>query len=174
MGTKHRLRRVASLNQVIPPTSRSFLTNHYSKPSSSSLSFYHSPYSTSSTILSMRGRKKRNGDSNAMGKTIAKENLPSKVCVVCGRPFTWRKKWERNWDEVTTCSKSCNAKRRNANKKANDEIKDDNDTVNAMPSSRDEQVIMSILPNNEDNNSISSSSLNEKDAKAQALKEHKK
>jgi len=121
----------------------------------------------------MRGRKKRNGDSNVMGKTIAKENLPSKVCVVCGRPFTWRKKWERNWDEVTTCSKSCNAKRRSANKKANDEIKDDK--VNAMPSSRDEQVIMSILPDNEDNNSISSSSLNEKkDAKAQARKEHKK
>mmetsp|Transcript_3531 Transcript_3531/g.8424 ORF Transcript_3531/g.8424 Transcript_3531/m.8424 type:complete len:230 (+) Transcript_3531:467-1156(+) len=49
---------------------------------------------------------------NKKGKTIAKENLPSKVCVVCNRPFTWRKKWERNWDEVTTCSKSCNAKRK--------------------------------------------------------------
>lgn len=49
---------------------------------------------------------------NKKGKTIAKENLPSKVCVVCNRPFTWRKKWEKCWDEVTTCSKSCNAKRR--------------------------------------------------------------
>ena len=35
-----------------------------------------------------------------------------KDCVICGRPFTWRKKWERCWDEVTTCSKSCNAARR--------------------------------------------------------------
>lgn len=41
------------------------------------------------------------------------------VCVVCNRPFTWRKKWERCWDEVTTCSKSCNAKRRGANKQNN-------------------------------------------------------
>ena len=43
---------------------------------------------------------------------VKKENLPTKVCVVCDRPFTWRKKWERCWDEVTTCSKSCNAARR--------------------------------------------------------------
>ena len=26
---------------------------------------------------------------------VKKENLPSKICVVCNRPFTWRKKWER-------------------------------------------------------------------------------
>ncbi|KAL7514321.1 hypothetical protein ACHAXN_011491 [Cyclotella atomus] len=43
---------------------------------------------------------------------VKKENLPTKVCVVCNRPFTWRKKWERCWDEVTTCSKSCNSKRK--------------------------------------------------------------
>ena len=49
---------------------------------------------------------------NKKGKTVAKENLPSKICVVCNRPFNWRKKWERNWDEVTTCSKSCNSKRK--------------------------------------------------------------
>ena len=35
-----------------------------------------------------------------------------KDCVICGRPFTWRKKWERCWDEVTTCSRSCNSARR--------------------------------------------------------------
>ena len=47
-----------------------------------------------------------------MPRGVKKENLPSKVCVTCGRPFTWRKKWERVWDEVTTCSKSCNRKRK--------------------------------------------------------------
>jgi len=36
----------------------------------------------------------------------------AQVCVVCNRPFTWRKKWERCWDEVTTCSKRCNAERK--------------------------------------------------------------
>lgn len=51
-----------------------------------------------------------------MPRGVKKENLPSKDCIVCGRPFTWRKKWERCWDEVTTCSKSCNSKRRNDNR----------------------------------------------------------
>lgn len=47
-----------------------------------------------------------------MPRGIKKENLPIKDCVICLRSFNWRKKWERCWDEVTTCSKSCNAKRR--------------------------------------------------------------
>ncbi|MDB2391897.1 DUF2256 and DUF3253 domain-containing protein [Acidimicrobiaceae bacterium] len=34
-------------------------------------------------------------------------HLPSKVCGTCGRSFTWRKKWERTWDEVRYCSKRC-------------------------------------------------------------------
>lgn len=174
--TNYRVRRVASLSQVISPTYRSFFTNQYRRTPSLSLSFYHSPYSTSTIVLSMRGRKKGNDNNKAMGKTIAKENLPSKVCVVCNRPFTWRKKWERVWDEVTTCSKSCNAKRRSTNKKDNSETKDDNNAVNTVPSSRREQVINSIISDDEDNNSISSSSsLNErKTAKALARKEHKK
>lgn len=31
----------------------------------------------------------------------------SKTCVACGRTITWRKKWERNWDEVRYCSEAC-------------------------------------------------------------------
>lgn len=52
----------------------------------------------------------------AMPRGVKKEHLPSKICVVCDRPFNWRKKWERVWDEVTTCSKSCNRKRRERNR----------------------------------------------------------
>jgi hypothetical protein len=33
--------------------------------------------------------------------------LPTKPCVVCGRPITWRKKWERDWDSVRYCSDRC-------------------------------------------------------------------
>ena len=36
----------------------------------------------------------------------------TKVCVVCGRTITWRKKWERNWDEVRYCSKACRSRKR--------------------------------------------------------------
>ena len=51
-----------------------------------------------------------------MPKGVKKENLPSKTCVVCERPFTWRKKWERCWDEVQCCSKRCNNDRKKSNR----------------------------------------------------------
>lgn len=62
--------------------------------------------------LSLQARGKGGSGKDKMPRGVKKEHLPSKICVVCERPFTWRKKWERCWDEVTTCSKSCNAKRR--------------------------------------------------------------
>ena len=34
-------------------------------------------------------------------------HLPEKICVVCGRPFKWRKKWAKVWDEVKYCSDRC-------------------------------------------------------------------
>jgi len=43
-----------------------------------------------------------------------KPNLPSKPCATCGHPFTWRKKWERCWDEVRHCSDACRTGRRKA------------------------------------------------------------
>jgi hypothetical protein len=44
-----------------------------------------------------------------MPKTVRKGDLPSKPCAACGRPFAWRKKWERVWDEVRFCSDRCRA-----------------------------------------------------------------
>ncbi len=41
----------------------------------------------------------------------AKPNLPSKDCIVCGRPFTWRRKWARTWSEVKYCSTRCRSLR---------------------------------------------------------------
>lgn len=38
----------------------------------------------------------------------------SKICPVCGLPFSWRKKWVRDWENVTYCSERC---RREANSK---------------------------------------------------------
>jgi len=42
-----------------------------------------------------------------MPKMRKKADLPSKPCVVCGRPFVWRKKWEKVWTEVKFCSDAC-------------------------------------------------------------------
>lgn len=37
----------------------------------------------------------------------SKSDLPTKICPVCQRPFTWRKKWENCWDDVKYCSERC-------------------------------------------------------------------
>ena len=31
----------------------------------------------------------------------------TKVCASCGRVMTWRKAWERTWDDVKYCSDAC-------------------------------------------------------------------
>ncbi|KWV94294.1 hypothetical protein ASS64_10795 [Erythrobacter sp. AP23] len=41
------------------------------------------------------------------GKMRRKSDLPSKICLTCGLEFAWRKKWERDWDEVKYCSERC-------------------------------------------------------------------
>ncbi|MBL4833776.1 MAG: DUF2256 domain-containing protein [Pseudomonas sp.] len=41
------------------------------------------------------------------GPVRKKADLPAKVCVGCGLPFSWRKKWERCWEEVKYCSERC-------------------------------------------------------------------
>ncbi len=40
-------------------------------------------------------------------KRIKKADLPIKNCLVCGRPFNWRKKWEKIWAQVKYCSERC-------------------------------------------------------------------
>jgi len=44
-------------------------------------------------------------------KTKKKTDLPQKNCLQCNRPFTWRKKWEKIWEEVKYCSDKCRANR---------------------------------------------------------------
>ncbi|WP_089370144.1 DUF2256 domain-containing protein [Dokdonia pacifica] len=46
-----------------------------------------------------------------------KQTLPQKICIVCDLPFTWRKKWKRNWEDVIYCSERCKR-----NKKSNTRI----------------------------------------------------
>ena len=36
-----------------------------------------------------------------------KKKLDIKVCISCGRPFQWRKKWEKDWQKVKYCSNKC-------------------------------------------------------------------
>lgn len=41
---------------------------------------------------------------------VAKRDLPTKLCAACGRPFAWRKKWARDWENVRYCSDACRAR----------------------------------------------------------------
>lgn len=51
-------------------------------------------------------------------KGVKKQHLPEKPCLVCGRPFAWRKKWERVWDKVKFCSDRCRMRKAGAQKPA--------------------------------------------------------
>ena len=42
-----------------------------------------------------------------MPKMRRKADLPTKICAACGLPVAWRKKWERDWDNVLYCSERC-------------------------------------------------------------------
>jgi hypothetical protein len=52
-----------------------------------------------------------------MPKTIKKSDFPAKLCPVCERPFVWRKKWQKVWDEVRYCSQRCRSDARKNNLK---------------------------------------------------------
>ena len=38
---------------------------------------------------------------------MPKNKFDDKICPVCNRPFEWRKKWKKDWDNVKYCSKRC-------------------------------------------------------------------
>jgi hypothetical protein len=43
--------------------------------------------------------------------TRADAARPEKVCETCGRRFSWRKKWARDWAAVRYCSRRCRGTR---------------------------------------------------------------
>ena len=47
--------------------------------------------------------------SDALGAPRHTGGVPPepKTCQSCGRTIEWRKKWERDWDQVRYCSTSC-------------------------------------------------------------------
>ena len=46
-----------------------------------------------------------------MPRGVAKSDLPTKICARCGRPFSWRRKWARDWEQVRYCSEACRSGR---------------------------------------------------------------
>ena len=44
-------------------------------------------------------------------QVLEKKGLLEKNCVVCQRPFRWRRKWARDWEHVKYCSDACRKRR---------------------------------------------------------------
>jgi len=65
-------------------------------------------------------------------KRIQKANQPHKTCIVCQRPFSWRKKWRNCWEEIQYCSNGCRKRKPSTTKKmvSNNTI-DDQSTGNS-------------------------------------------
>lgn len=55
----------------------------------------HRLSSSAGTALGMGRGGGKGGSGDKISKGKKKGDLPEKVCEVCGRPFTWRKKWEK-------------------------------------------------------------------------------
>ena len=47
------------------------------------------------------------GRGSRTGRGSARDALPTKPCASCGRTITWRRAWERDWDDVRHCSDAC-------------------------------------------------------------------
>ena len=47
-----------------------------------------------------------------MTRMRKKDELPTKICVACGRAFVWRKKWRKDWEAVKFCSDRCRRTRK--------------------------------------------------------------
>lgn len=44
---------------------------------------------------------------------MKKRNYSTKLCLICKRPFAWRKKWARDWENVKYCSERCKRNKSN-------------------------------------------------------------
>jgi hypothetical protein len=41
------------------------------------------------------------------GRATTPGERAEKICARCGRPFSWRRKWARDWEQVRYCSDRC-------------------------------------------------------------------
>lgn len=59
------------------------------------------PFQRRSTLTyAKRGRRRS-------AETPTSMSREPKTCSTCGREITWRKKWERCWDDIKYCSDAC-------------------------------------------------------------------
>ena len=47
------------------------------------------------------------GAAHAATRHVPPSLRAEKRCVVCGRPFSWRRRWAKVWNQVKYCSDAC-------------------------------------------------------------------
>ena len=52
-------------------------------------------------------RQSANSVLNMSREAQTKNGFAPRICVTCGKPFEWRKKWARDWEKVLYCSQRC-------------------------------------------------------------------
>ena len=52
-------------------------------------------------------RQSANSVLNMSREAQTKNGFAPRICVTCGKPFEWRKKWARDWEKVLYCSRRC-------------------------------------------------------------------
>ena len=55
-------------------------------------------------------RQYANSVLNMSRESQTKNGFAPRICVTCGKPFEWRKKWARDWEKVLYCSQRCSRK----------------------------------------------------------------
>ncbi|MFM8279173.1 MAG: DUF2256 domain-containing protein [Candidatus Limnocylindrus sp.] len=55
--------------------------------------------------------KDRARTAHAASRHVPPSLRAEKICISCGRPFSWRRRWTRVWSTVKYCSEACRAKR---------------------------------------------------------------
>jgi hypothetical protein len=60
------------------------------------------------TTAQRGSRNARDGSATTPQRArMHKSHLPEKICMACGRPMVWRRRWARTWDAVRYCSDRC-------------------------------------------------------------------
>ncbi|MGD8486121.1 MAG: DUF2256 domain-containing protein [Chloroflexota bacterium] len=59
----------------------------------------------------MSAKDRRRAEPHAGERRRTPSQRPTKTCPVCGRPFSWRRRWAESWDQVVYCSERCRRRR---------------------------------------------------------------
>ncbi|MFM7503948.1 MAG: DUF2256 domain-containing protein [Candidatus Limnocylindrus sp.] len=55
--------------------------------------------------------KKSSRETHDASRHVPPSLRAEKICLSCGRPYSWRRRWAKVWSEVKYCSDACRSAR---------------------------------------------------------------